>query len=573
MQSNFGRAELVKARRASGNLFRTVFLFSIFVNILMLTGPLFMLLVYDRVLASGSEATLVALFSLVAALYALMGLLEYARGRIMARAGARFQSSLDARVFKASLSRGFDGGASHATALRDLETIQSFFGAPVFLALCDVPWSPLFFAAIFVFHPLLGWLGITGGALLIIITILNQIFTRKRQADANRASTHAQIQADEARRGGEVILSQGMETAMLARWLKTRNGSLSSTIGANDLNGIFTSSTKALRLFLQSAMLALGAYLVLQNEVTAGAMIAGSIILGRALQPVEQILGGWSLAQKTFTAWRSISKTLAETPEAPQKLGLTRPEARLDVAGLTVFPPKSDIAILRQVTFLLEPGQALGVIGKSGSGKSTLARALTGLVPPNTGDVRLGGATLEQYDRETFGKLVGYLPQSVTLFDGTIAENIARMDIDFEDVNVEAAAKQANAHDLITSLPQGYNTQISGAGSILSGGQKQRIALARAFYGDPVMLILDEPNSALDAEGTEALNLAVESFKSEDKIVIIMTHRPMAIAPCDTIMVVEAGMVRAFGPKDEVLRANVKNANEMNAVKSGKGAA
>jgi len=562
------RYELQAARDRGLSYLGTAFLFSVFVNLLMLTGPLFMLQVYDRVLGSRSEETLAALFLLVAVLYLLMALLDFARGRIVARFGARFQSGLDERAFDATMRRAIHPSvrAAPATALRDLESIQVLCASPVLLALMDIPWTPLFLVAIFVFHPMLGWLAVTGGAVLICVALLNQALTRKKVAMAQTASARANAFSEHARQASEVVRSQGMQRDVSERWMQQRLDALGQAIAASDWTGSFTALTKSLRLFLQSAMLAVGAYYVLYNEMTAGAMIAGSILLGRALAPIEQVVGQWPMIERARTSWDSLNKFLDATPPENERTKLPVPQAALNVQNLTVIPPGATAATLRNVTFQLASGEAIGVIGKSGSGKTTLAKALLGLWSPLAGEIRLGGATFDQYDPNDLGKYIGYLPQQVTLFNGSVAENIARLSLRPDPEAVVAAAQKANAHELILSLQNGYDTFIEGNDSQLSGGQKQRIALARALYGDPVLLILDEPNSALDADGTEALNVAVRDFKAQGKAVLIMTHRPMAISECDRLMVIERGLIAKIGPREEVLNAMVQNAG---AIKRG----
>nr|WP_216599080.1 MULTISPECIES: type I secretion system permease/ATPase [unclassified Ruegeria] len=538
------------------------FLFSIFVNLLMLTGPLFMLQVYDRVLGSRAVETLTALFLLVAMLYALMAMLDFARGRIVARFGARFQSQLDERVFEATMRRSLvpQVRSAPATALRDLESIRNLCSSPVLLAVMDLPWTPVFLGAIFLFHPLLGWLAVGSGVVLVAIALLNQAMTSRKVAEAQSATARANAFSEHARQAAEVVRSQGMQADVTKRWLKQRSDALTQSVAASDWTGSFTSLTKSLRLFLQSAMLALGAWLVLQNEMTPGAMIAGSILLGRALAPVEQAVGQWNVVERARTAWVSLNRFLDHTPPEEKRIRLPVPKAQLEAKSLTVIPPGASTPTLRNVNLKLEPGKALGVIGKSGSGKTTLAKALLGLWRPAAGEIRLGGATLDQYDPNDLGSHIGYLPQQVTLFNGTVAENIARMSENPDSEAVVAAAKKANAHELILSLEKGYGTFLEGNDSQLSGGQKQRIALARALYGNPVLLILDEPNSALDADGTDALNTAVRGLKAAGKSTIIMTHRPQAISECDDLAVVEKGQVVKFGSRDEVLNAMVQNA-------------
>ena len=491
-----------------------------------------------------------------------MAALDYARGRVMARYGAGFQSALDATVFEANLQQTA-GSEQQSAGLRDLETIQTLTGSPVFLALFDMPWSPLFLLAIFIFHPMLGWVALAGGGVLIVIAILNQVLTQKRVQRAQITSHQAQTFANQAQTSREIIQSQGMRSAVSERWLRRQNDALDDRVASADWTGSFTAITKAFRLFLQSAMLAVGAYFVLRGELTAGAMIAASILLGRALAPIEQTLGQWAIFQRARNAWISLNKLLSETPKTKEVTQLPRPDARLLVKSAVVVPPGAKAATLKNIQFEVKPGEALGVIGRSGSGKSSLAKTLLGLWKPASGEVRLGGAKLDQYDPDQLGRYIGYLPQHVTLLGGTIAENIARMETNPDGNAVVAAAKRANAHEMILTLPNGYDTVLDGDQSRLSGGQRQRVALARALYGDPVLLILDEPNSALDADGSEALNQTIRDFKTEGKAVIVMTHRPTAIAECDNLAVINQGIIVSSGPRDEVLKAQIKNAGEI----------
>jgi len=362
-----------------------------------------------------------------------------------------------------------------------------------------------------------------------------------------------------------MVRAMGMQGAAFDRWQMARENALTRQVRANDLTGSFTALTKTFRLLLQSAMLGLGAYLVLQNEMTAGAMIAGSILLGRALAPIELAVGQWALVQRAMQGWRSLGVLLSEVPPESARTQLPVPKARLEAQQVTVVPPGDAQAALRMVSFVVEPGQAVGVIGPSGAGKSTLARAITGVWRPAGGKVRLDGATLDQYDPDKLGDYIGYLPQRIQLFEGTIADNIARLAHEPDSEQVVAAAKKAAAHDMIIKLPDGYDTRVTANGGRLSGGQIQRIGLARAMYSDPVILVLDEPNSNLDIEGSNALNAAIRAMKEDGKSVLIMAHRPAAIQECDMLMVLESGAVRKFGPRDEVLREMVQNHKEIQA--------
>lgn len=555
-----GRDELRAARKESRGLYIAVAIFSFFANMLMLTGPLYMLQIYDRVLGSRSEATLIALSLLVLFLYGTMGILDYTRGRVMGRVGARFQARLDRRVFNAVIRKAaLRPDESTETGLRDLEAVQRLMTSPVLMAVFDLPWSFIFLAGIFLFHPWLGYLAITGGVTLILVTVANQFITKKPVLEANISSHRAEMIGSQIRNESEMVQSMGMRNSAFDRWQIARDKALVETIRSADVGGTFSAITKTFRLALQSAMLGLGAYLVLQGELTPGAMIAGSILLGRALAPIEMAVGQWPLVQRATKGWSNLVSLLSEVPPEFPKTVLPPPQAHLDVQGLTVVPPGEAQAALRVVSFEVLPGQALGVIGSSGAGKSTLARAITGVWRPAGGKVRLDGASLDQYEPEALGDYIGYLPQRVQLFDGTIAENIARLAMEPDPDKVVAAAKKAAAHEMILQLPDGYDTRVTGGSGRLSGGQMQRVGLARALYSNPMILVLDEPNSNLDNTGSEALNQAIRVMKSEGKSVMIMAHRPAAIQECDTLLMLEGGARVAFGPKEEVLREVVAN--------------
>ncbi len=562
-QSEFARgyAELRAARSDQIKLFWAVGMFSVLVNILMLTGPLYMLQVYDRILGSRSEATLVALSLLVTFLFLAMGLLDHARSRIMARIGAAMQDRLDHRVFAAAMKRLALAPTDPVglAAQRDLEAVQRLWASPVLMSIFDIPFTPFFIAAIFVFHPLLGWLAVSGGVFLIVITVLNQRLTQAPINRTNGLALQAERMSDLIKTEAEAVQALGMTGAAFQRWQKARGAALAEGLKAGDVGGRFGSISKTFRIFLQSAMLGLGAWLVLKGQLSSGAMIAGSILMGRALQPIEQAVGQWAVVTRAQEGTARLAELLSRVPPEPPRTALPRPRAILDVQSLSVVPPGETQAVLRGVTFQLGEGQALGIIGPSGAGKSTLARAIIGVWRPAAGKIRLDGAALDQYDPDVLGGYIGYLPQRVTLFEGTIAENIARLQPRADSAKIVEAAQKAAAHDMILRLPDGYDTRVSTLGGRLSGGQIQRIGLARALYDNPVLLVLDEPNSNLDNDGTMALNIAIRSIKAAGGSVIIMAHRPAAIQECDLLLVVEEGMRRAFGPRDQVLKEMVKN--------------
>ncbi len=558
---NRGMVELLAAQKGQTTLLWAVGLFSFFANLLLFTGPLYMMQVYDRVLGSRSEATLAALTGLLIMLFLAMGVLDYARSRILARIGAKIQDQLDRRVFSAAMQKltlsPQDGNAQ--SAQRDLESIQRLWASPVLLALFDIPWTPFFILAVFVFNFWLGILAMAGGIFLVAIAVWNQKATSPQLGQVAGRTMAAERISDLIKLEAESVQALGMTGAAFDRWQVARKTALTESLSVGDLGGKFSGVTKTFRMFLQSAILGLGALMVLQGHMSGGAMIAGSILMGRALQPVEQAVGQWATVTRALDAYRRLSVLLTEVPKSRDVTALPHPKANLGVQNLTIVPPGEQQAVLRAVSFDLAPGQALGVIGPSGAGKSSLARALIGVWKPSGGKVRLDGASLDQYDADVLGGYFGYLPQRVTLFEGSIAENIARLQRDADPAKIVDAAKRAAAHDMILRLPEGYDTKVATLGGRLSGGQIQRIGLARALFGNPVILVLDEPNSNLDNDGTIALNTAIRTTKEAGGAVLIMAHRPAAIQECDLLLVLEDGARRAFGPRDQVLRDMVKN--------------
>ena len=545
-----GAAEIRAALAESRRLFLSVGLFSAFVNLLMLTGPLFMLQVYDRVLTSRSEATLVALVLIVAFLFLMMGLLDHFRARVLARAGARFQARLDPRVLGAILSRAGrspQARSAPATGLADLEAMQRFASGPGPFAFFDAPWTPIFLFVLFAFHWLLGALAVFSGVLLVLLALMNSVRTARLQVGAGEASARAFHFVEQVRAGGETVRGLGMRPAVMARAGELRNTALTGTLAASDRGGAFAAASKTLRLFLQSMMLGLGAWLAIQGEVTPGIMIAASILLGRALAPIDQAVAQWPTFQRALHGRRSLAQFLRDTPEEPERTPLPAPKALLEAENLVVAAPGARVPAVRGVSFRLEPGHAVGIAGPSASGKSTLARALAGVWPPLSGKAMLGGAALDQYGEDALARYLGWLPQEVVLFEGSVAENIARLDPDPDPAAVVEAAVRSGAHEMILDLPGGYDFEVAAGGAALSGGQRQRIALARAFYGDPAVVVLDEPDAHLDAAGAEALNRAVADLKARDGAAVIVAHRPTAFAECDVVYLMENGQARPAG--------------------------
>lgn len=564
-----GRKEYRSAFWSAKGLFVVAGVMSLFVNLLMLTGPLFMLQVYDRVLASGSLPTLQALFLLVGGLFLVMGLLDFLRGRVLANAGARFQAILDGRVFDGTMRTALIPGerAKPATALKDLEAIQQFLSGPAPYAFFDAPWVPIYIGVIFLLHPWMGWFAVASVIVLFAIALLNQITTLKPEQDSRKATAVAEKYVDSMRREAETVRALGMIDTARTHWSRQRGDALVAQMSHSGRSGLFQAMSKSLRMFLQSAILAVGAWLAVKNEISPGAMIAGSILMGRALAPVDQAIGQWRMFIRARQASRSLTHFFGTVPVAQPKTALPDPAARLTVEAFSIAPPGARLPFVRGITFDVQPGEAVGVIGPSASGKSTLARALTGIWPAMAGDVRLDGATLDQWTETELGQRVGYLPQDVGLFNGTIAQNIARLRSDADERDIVLAAERAGAHQMIVKLPNGYDTEIGEGGAQLSGGQRQRVGLARALFGDPPLLVFDEPNANLDAEGEQSLIHAIRQAKERGRAVIVMAHRPGAIAVCDRLLVMRDGTQVAFGPRDDVLKQTTRSPAPLGPVK------
>lgn len=552
---------LVQTVMQSRRLFGAVAVFGFLVNLLMLAGPLYILNVYDRVLSSRSVETLVALTLLLAFLYVIMGTLDFVRGRIMARVGARFQSSLDRRVLDATIKvNTLRHPPRQAVAgPQDLDAVHRLIVSPALMFLFDLPWVPLFLFGIFVFHPLLGVLALCGAATILLLAVMNQ-WAQQRPLKAGQAIHLATTNVDlSARTESEMISATGMHSAVLDRWQKVREQALARRISATDKSGVFLAIARSYRLFLQSAMMGLGAYLVLQDQLSAGAMIASSILMARALAPLEGVVAQWDVIQRGRDGWSGLALLLECCPQDRPHLSLPRPQAKLSVDQVAVVPPDARAPAIRFLSLEVDSGSVVGIIGPSGSGKSALGLAMTGVWPLAAGQIRLDGVPLARYGTEALGRHIGYLPQRVQLFDGTIKENIARMSATPEEQRVRAAAKAAAAHDMIACLPHGYDTVVSAAGAGLSGGAIQRIALARILYGNPVVVILDEPYANLDHDGGRALSNVIAGLRAEGRIVFIISHRPSAIESCDLLLVMENGVRKAFGPRSRVLAEFVRN--------------
>jgi len=527
--------------------------FSMFANLLMLTGPLFMLQIYDRVLTSGSMPTLVALAVLAAVLFGLYGFLEFIRSRLLVRIGRIFDESLRGRVFEAVAQQSFRSGGKRSEALSDLQTVRQFLQGNGPIAFLDMPWAPVYLAIIFAMHAMLGWLALFAGIVLTVIAIITEQVTRKHAAEAQKAIGLAGTQADQCRTNIEVATILGMLGRLRDRWVQTQDKALASHMLASDRSGLLTTLSRTLRLVFQSAVLGLGAYLALRREVSPGVMIAASIIMARALSPIETAVSQWPQFQGFRRSWQRLKRFLAEVPKSTPRMELPRPSGKLAVENLSAYLPGTEKPLVGNVSFTLEQGGGLGIIGPTGAGKSTLARALVGAWPLTRGTIRLDGATPDQWDPDVLGRSIGYLSQESELFDGTIAENISRFEISPDPKAIVDAAQQADIHTLVLSMPDGYNTVIGQGGRRLSAGQRQRLGLARALYGNPTLVVLDEPNANLDSNGEMALVRAIAGLRERGGTVIVIAHRPSAIGALDKLMVLSEGKVAAFGPKDEIL--------------------
>ncbi|RBA52991.1 type I secretion system permease/ATPase [Stutzerimonas zhaodongensis] len=542
------------ALKACKGSFISVGFFSFFVNALMLVPSFYMLQVYGRVVTSGSISTLVMLTLIMTLLMATMGSLEWTRSRIMVRLSTRLDVLLSRDVYRASFKRALDSGGMDASAqpLNDLTGLRQFLTGNGLFAFFDIPWLPVYIGVMFLFHPWYGWFAIGCAIILLCLAVVNEKLTGKAIADANKQNIAANLYTNKNLRNAEVIESMGMLETLMGRWGSRQRKVLLLQSQASDNGGMITSFSKTFRMLVQSLILGLGAYLAVQQEITPGLMIAGSILLGRALAPIDLMIGSW----KGFIAARSqyarLNEILDKQQAEPERMSLPAPEGHVLVENLIVSAPGSKTPILKNISLAVPAGSVVGVIGPSASGKSTLARALLGVWTPQHGVVRLDGADINNWDKRELGPHLGYLPQDIELFEGSISENIAR----FRDVDsgkVIQAAKTAGVHEMILQLPEGYDTVIGTDGVNLSGGQRQRVGLARAIYGSPRLIILDEPNSNLDEVGERALALAIQQLKATGATVFVITHRTSILTQLDRLLVMSGGAIGMYGPRDKVM--------------------
>jgi ATP-binding cassette, subfamily C, type I secretion system permease/ATPase len=552
------QSELAAALAACRGAFIATAVFSGMSNILMLTGAIFMLEVYDRVLPSHSVPTLIALIVLAACLYGVLGILDLIRGRILVRVGASLDAAISDRVYDAMVCLPLKAGnrGDGLQALRNLDSLRSFLSGMGPVALFDLPWIPLYLIICFAFHTLIGLTALLGAIILCTLTVLTEVYTRDSGKQVIGLGMSRNNLADTSRRNAEALVAMGMNKRLGERWRETNRKYIASQQQTSDIASGFASTSKVLRMLLQSAVLAVGAYLVINQQATAGIIIASSILSARALAPVDLAIANWKGFVAARQSWKTLTQLLALFPTQAEPMALEAPAKTLTVEMASVAPPGIQKLVVSDVNFTLKAGSGLGIIGPSGSGKSSLARMLVGVWQPARGKIRLDGATYEQWAPEALGQHIGYLPQDVELLSGSIAENIARFSTNSNSEAIIAAAKAAGVHELIVGLPGGYGTQIGEQGMSLSAGQAQRIALARALYGNPFLIVLDEPNSNLDAEGDDALTRAIVGVRQRNGIVIVVAHRPSAIAGLDLILAMNKGRQIEFGPKDETL-ANV----------------
>jgi len=525
------------------------------INLLYLSGSIFMMEVYDRVLPSQSIPTLVGLSVIIVVLYLFQGLFDALRGRIMARVGAAIDEDLSQQIFqgqlKAPLKGKVDGDGQQP--LRDLDQLRAFLAGGGPSALFDLPWMPLYLFICFAFHPWIGLAALGGACLLVVITLLTEMMTKEASKAAVSAALVRNGISEGARRNAEVVQAMGMAQRIGVRWGDANASYLSHQQRASDVAGGFGAISKVLRMLLQSMVLAIGAYLVIDGQATGGIMIASSILTSRAMAPVELAIGNWKGFVSARQGWRRLKALLEANAQTDEPLKLPAPRSILSIENAGAGAPGGQRFSVQDVSFELRAGSGLGIIGPSASGKSSLARMIVGVWPTWRGKVRFDGAAVEQWLPEDLGHHIGYLPQDVELFAGTVAQNIARFDPQPKAEAIIAAAKAANVHEMILQLPDGYETQVGEAGAALSGGQRQRLALARALYGDPFLVVLDEPNSNLDNEGEQALTAAIMSIRARGGVVVVIAHRPSALAGVDLVLVMGEGRMQSFGPKEEVL--------------------
>ncbi|MFZ6766647.1 type I secretion system permease/ATPase [Undibacterium sp. Di26W] len=568
------QTEIAQVLMTFRSAFRTVGIFSAIINLLMLAPSLYMLQVYDRVLQSRNEITLLMLTMLMLGAYALMSALEYIRSFVVIRLGAKLDMQMNKRVYTAAFEQNLKrGGGNAGQALQDLTQIRQFLTGSGLFAFFDAPWFPIYLAVIFMFDVYLGLFALGAVIIMVILAYANEVVSKKPLAEANAMAIISSNLATNNLRNAEVIEAMGMLPNLMSRWFKLHGRFLQLQAEASEKSGIITAISKFVRVSVQSLVLGFGALLVIEGKMSPGMMIAGSILLGKATGPIDQLIGVWKQWSSVKSAYDRLNELLGANPARKAGMDLPKPQGALSVEGVTAAAPGSTVVVLKGLGFALQPGDVLGVIGPSGSGKSTLARLLVGVWPAAVGKVRLDGADIYQWNKDQLGPNIGYLPQDIELFGGSVAENIARFgDVDSEKVIL--AAKRAGVHDMILHFPQGYDTRLGDGGAGLSGGQKQRIGLARAMYDDPSLLVLDEPNSNLDDVGEQALVMAVNDLRQRGKTIVLITHRTTILGATTKLLLLRDGAAQAFGPRDQVLAAlNQANQQQLQQAQQAQAAA
>lgn len=560
------RTELQLAVRECRPAFFVVGLFSLVINLLMLAPAIYMLQVYDRVLTTGSFETLLMLTIIAGIVLLVISVMESYRTNITIRTGVWLNDRVGPALIERGVRARIDGNATDGQPMRDLTQVQSFVATNGLSFLFDAPWLPVYLLLIWLLHPVLGVVALVGALLMLLLTLVNNLLTRKATLTANTQQIAATQHVDAAFRNAEAVRAMGMLPAVIALWRQKNAIGMGSLIAGADTGGTMQSATRFVRLFLQSGILGLGALLVIKGEMSGGAMIAASILLGRAMSPVELAITAWRNVLVTRAAYNRIQLLLSRTPAERERTRLPEPTGHLTVENLTFVPPDLGQPVLRRVSFSLEPGEALAVIGPSAAGKSTLARFLVGLAKPTSGSVRLDGFDLDDWDREQLGRAIGYLPQAAELFSGSVRANISRMELAADDASVTDAARLAHAHDMIAGLRNGYDCEIGDGGAHLSAGQRQRIGLARAVYGNPRLIVLDEPNANLDTSGESALAAALAVLKARGCTLIIIGHRPSTLAQADKLMLLRDGVAELLGPREEVLQKLRNAAQAKNSI-------
>lgn len=545
---------LQAALRACKSSFLSVGFFSFFVNALMLVPTFYMIQVSGRVVPSSSTSTLLMLTLIMTVLVVTMGALEWVRSRIMVRISNRLDVLLSRDVYRASFKRALSSGGADATAqsLSDLTSLRQFFTGSGLFAFFDAPWFPIYTIVMFLFHPWFGWITLACGAILAILAVVNHRVTGQALANANKENVASNVVTTKTLRNAEVIESMGMLETLMNRWAKRQRNVMLLQSNASDKGGVVSSTSKTFRTWSQSIMLGTGAYLVITHEINPGLLMAGSLLLGRALSPIDQMINNWKGFVAAKVQYDRLNKVMEDLKKEPERMPLPAPEGHIQVENLIVAPPGAKAPVLRSISFVAPAGSIVGIVGPSAAGKSTLVRALMGIWPPQHGVVRLDGADIATWDKQALGPYVGYLPQDIELFEGTISENIARFDT-VDPEKVVEAAQMAGVHEMILMQPDGYDTVIGSEGVNLSGGQRQRIGLARALYGKPRLIVLDEPNSNLDDVGEKALGVALQKVKESGATVFIVSHRPNILSRLDRVLVMAGGTISLYGERDKVI--------------------